>query len=94
MIMIVAHIVFAFSMYLGFKNDKAYYRATFIPVAEYACVYLVLGVGNLALRTIQHTNSFSLKLFVILSASALVSIALTVGLAYVLAGNLVVYNDY
>ncbi|CEG74243.1 hypothetical protein RMATCC62417_09482 [Rhizopus microsporus] len=94
MIMIVAHIVFAFSMYLGFKNDKAYYRATFIPMTEYACVYLVLGVGNLALRTIQHTNSFSLKLFVILSASALVSIALTVGLAYVLAGNLVVYNDY
>ncbi|ORE11949.1 hypothetical protein BCV72DRAFT_196906 [Rhizopus microsporus var. microsporus] len=94
MIMTVAHTVFAFSMYLGFKNDKAYYRATFIPVTEYACVYFVLGVGSLALYTIQCTNSSLLKLFVTLSASALVSIALTAGLAYVLAGNLVVYNDY
>lgn len=92
--MTMLYIVFTFSMYLGFKKDKAYYRATFIPVSEYICVYFVLVIGNITAQLVQHVQSIFFKRFIAFSAYLFISITLAVGLALVLAGNLKVYNDY
>lgn len=78
--------------YWGFRKDKAYYRATFIPVSEYLCVYFALGVGKLAEFAANQVPSLKKPIVALSAVSA--TIALTVGLAMTLAGNLTVYNDY
>ncbi|KAI8085870.1 uncharacterized protein B0P05DRAFT_534038 [Gilbertella persicaria] len=79
--------------YYGFRKDKGYYRATFIPVSEYLCVYFALGVG----KSVQYGLEYIPKQLhkpVIFVAGLGTTAALTVGLALTLAGNLKVYNDY
>lgn len=89
----VIYIAFFICAYWGFHKDKAYYRATFIPISEYLCVYFVLGVGSITDYAVQKLSRVLKKTMTIISALA-VTIALTVGLALTLAGNLRVYNDY
>ncbi|CAO3630444.1 unnamed protein product [Mucor hiemalis] len=81
--------------YWGFKKDKAYYRATFIPIAEYLCVLFVLCVGNLTVIVSQRLiQQVTLKRLFVIVVYFGVTILLTIGLALILAGNLKVYNDY
>lgn len=92
-IMTVLYVLFSYAAYLGFNKDKAYYRATFIPIAEYLCVLFVLGIGNFTVIVSQRLPTLVKKVFIV-TISISVSILLTVGLALILAGNLRVYNDY
>lgn len=92
LLMSVIYTAFFIWAYWGFRKDKAYYRATFIPISEYLCVYFALGVGKLTDHAVRKLPSLkrSIAIFSALSAT----ITLTVGLAMTLAGNLKVYNDY
>jgi hypothetical protein len=92
-VIILLYLLFSYSAYLGFNKDKAYYRATFIPIAEYLCVLFVLGIGNLTVK-ISNKLPLTIKKLFIVFMFITVSILLTVGLALILAGNLRVYNDY
>lgn len=89
----VIYSLFAYSAYLGFKSDKAYYRATFIPMSEYLCLYFTLGMGKLTLSIVNRVPTELKKPITVVSYIG-VSTALTVGLAVTLAGNIRVYNDY
>lgn len=87
--------LFAYAAYLGFNSDKTYYRATFIPMSEYLCLYFMLGVGKLTLYIVNSNwLPTGLKKPIVVLSYIGVSTALTVGLALTLAGNLRVYNDY
>jgi hypothetical protein len=87
---------FSIWAYWGFSKDKAYYRATFIPIAQYLCVYFALGTGKLTVYIANNllANGSGLKKCFVAISYFSVSSTLTVGLALVLAGNLRVYNDY
>jgi hypothetical protein len=86
--------LFAGWMYWGFRQDKKYFRATFIPVAEYMCLYFCIGIGMMTSVLLRYVPARQHKQWIIISTYIGVSIVLTIGLAYVLAGNLLVYNDY
>ncbi|KAI8640649.1 hypothetical protein BD408DRAFT_419421 [Parasitella parasitica] len=92
LLMSVIYAVFFAWIYWGFREDKAYYRATFIPISEYLCVYFALGVGKLTDYAVQRLPS--LKRPIVMTSALGVTIALTIGLALTLAGNLKVYDDY
>lgn len=82
-------------MYWGFNKDKAYYRATFIPVAEYICVYFTLTVGKMVQYALpKFATTVQAKRVALIIVFLATTSVLTVGLALVLAGNLRVYNDY
>ncbi|KAI8971932.1 hypothetical protein BDF20DRAFT_824559 [Mycotypha africana] len=93
LVIVILYSVFALLVYLGFRKDGAYYRITFIPIAEYACVYFILAVGSIISCIACQLSAVSKKLFVTMSAF-ISCVCLTVGLALILAGNLSVYNDY
>ncbi|KAG0939523.1 hypothetical protein G6F57_006114 [Rhizopus arrhizus] len=92
--MTMLYIVFTFSMYLGFKKDKAYYRATFIPVSEYICVYFVLVIGNITAQLVQHVQSIFFKRFIAFSAYLFISITLAVGLALIYFHNSQIFSVF
>jgi hypothetical protein len=87
------YILFFIWAYWGFHENKAYYRATFIPIAEYLCVYFGLTVGK-GTRFIVERLPDRFKRPLIMMSYVGATITLTVGLAFVLAGNIRVYNDY
>ncbi|KAI9472026.1 MAG: hypothetical protein EXX96DRAFT_582643 [Benjaminiella poitrasii] len=91
--LVVTYLGFSLWAYWGFRKDKAYYRATFIPVAEYLCVAFTLAIGKLTQHYYHTAHASKRGWLVIVSYVSTVSI-LTVGLALILAGNLRVYNDY
>lgn len=92
LLMSVIYTAFFIWAYWGFHKDKAYYRATFIPISEYLCVYFALGVGKLTEYAAQKLPG--LKKPIVITSAVGATAALTVGLAMTLAGNLTVYNDY
>lgn len=92
-LMSVVYCAFSIWAYWGLNKDKVYYRATFIPIAEYLCVYFVLFVGKAGCLITDRIPS-KFKAAFILSTSVCVTITLTVSLAMILAGNIKVYNDY
>ncbi|KAI9279076.1 hypothetical protein BY458DRAFT_503064 [Sporodiniella umbellata] len=92
--MTMIYSIFLFSMLLGFEKDKAYYRATFIPISEYICVYVILTIGNIVTQLSKKIQCAALKNFTIICSYMCISAGITVGLALVLAGNVKVYNDY
>ncbi|OBZ86864.1 hypothetical protein A0J61_05089 [Choanephora cucurbitarum] len=93
LVLTVVYVLFGAWAYWGFREDKAYYRATFIPVSEYLCVYFALGVGKLTQYTLQYIPQSLRKTLIFISALA-TTVCLTVGLALTFFGNLKVYNDY
>lgn len=90
----ILYSLYTLTMWLGLKKDKAYYRATFIPISEYICVYIALTIGNITKYLVKKVQPLALKSFIVVFAYLFVSAGLTVGLALVLAGNLRVYDDY
>ncbi|CAO3656144.1 unnamed protein product [Mucor fragilis] len=92
LLMSVIYTAFFIWAYWGFRKDKAYYRATFIPISEYLCVYFALGVGKLTEFAVKQLPSF--KKPIVITSAVGATVGLTVGLAMTLAGNLTVYNDY
>jgi hypothetical protein len=81
--------------YWGFHENKAYYRATFIPVAEYLSVFFGLAVGKGTHFIVQQPRlPANLKKPLVVMSYLGATITLTVGLAFILAGNIQVYNDY
>ncbi|KAG2203367.1 hypothetical protein INT47_010065 [Mucor saturninus] len=86
------YVLFCAWAYWGLNKDKVYYRATFIPIAEYACVYVVLLIGKVTCSVVDRLRNYK-QLFV-MAVYVCVTIMLSIGLAMILAGNLQVYNDY
>ncbi|KAI7890540.1 uncharacterized protein EV154DRAFT_421958 [Mucor mucedo] len=86
------YVLFCAWAYWGLNKDKVYYRATFIPIAEYACVYVVLLIGKVTCSVVDRLRNYK-QLFV-MTVYVCVTIMLSIGLAMILAGNLQVYNDY
>ncbi|RCH90840.1 hypothetical protein CU098_009419, partial [Rhizopus stolonifer] len=84
----ILYSLYTLTMWLGLKKDKAYYRATFIPISEYICVYIALTIGNITKYLVKKVQPLALKSFIVVFAYLFVSAGLTVGLALVLAGNL------
>lgn len=95
LLMSVLYTLFMVYMYWGFHKNKAYYRATFIPVAEYMCVYFTLAIGKIVQYTLpKFATTVNAKRIALIVAYLGTTSVLTVGLALILAGNLKVYNDY
>jgi hypothetical protein len=91
MLMSTIYVIFSIWAYWGLNKDKVYYRATFIPIAEYACVYFALFIGKL---TCLIADRLRYKRLFVLSVYVCVTIILIISLAMILAGNIKVYNDY
>lgn len=88
----LVYVLFCAWAYWGLNKEKVYYRATFIPIAEYACVYVALSIGKMTCLIADRLRCYK-KLFVI-SVYVCVTVLLTIGLATILAGNITIYNDY
>ncbi|ORY95892.1 hypothetical protein BCR43DRAFT_493766 [Syncephalastrum racemosum] len=78
----------------GFHDDPAYYRMTFIPLAQYTSMLLCLGLGIMTALVVNPWSSARWRRIVVAAMYVGTSALLTVGMAVVLAGNLKVYNDY
>ncbi|KAG2232689.1 hypothetical protein BDF21DRAFT_418150, partial [Thamnidium elegans] len=93
LLMSTIYCVFSIWAYWGLNKDKVYYRATFIPIAEFLCVYFILFVGKVGCLITDRIPS-KFKAAFVLSTSICVTVILTFSLAMILAGNIKVYNDY
>lgn len=78
----------------GFHDDLAYYRMTFIPVAQYASLFLCLGLGMMTAAVVTRWSSARWRKLVVAAMYVGVGALLTIGMAVVLAGSLKVYDDY
>lgn len=92
--MAAAYAAFAVAAAIGFQYDRAYYRMTFVPVAEYMCLLLCIAVGIVTAAIVRRLHSRITGQAIIVTAYIATTAALTIGLAVILAGNLKVYNDY
>ncbi|OAD76791.1 hypothetical protein PHYBLDRAFT_185853 [Phycomyces blakesleeanus NRRL 1555(-)] len=91
----VAYAVFAIVSFLAFRNDKKYFKMTFIPVAEYACLIFCIVAGMATSRLVRSLAiPQSISPVFVGVVYILVGVLLTVGLAKVLAGDIRVYDDY
>ncbi|KAI9498463.1 hypothetical protein BDB00DRAFT_800386 [Zychaea mexicana] len=97
-IMASMYTVFSVAVALGFQGNRAYYKMTFVPVAEYLCLFGCIGIGMITAMLVRrwHLGASSVVFRAVVVALAYIAVAagLTIGLALVLAGNLKVYNDY
>lgn len=93
-LMAAAYAAFAVAAAIGFQYDRAYYRMTFVPVAEYMCLLLCIAVGIVTAAIVRRLHSRIAGQAIIVTAYIATTAALTIGLAVILAGNLKVYNDY
>ncbi|KAI8147066.1 hypothetical protein BJV82DRAFT_508611 [Fennellomyces sp. T-0311] len=87
------YVLFSVAVAYGFRENRAYYKMTFVPVAEYLCLLTCIGVG-MATAVILRNQSPVVRIGVTTIVYVSMGALLTVGLAIVLAGNLNVYNDY
>lgn len=92
MLMLLIYSLFCIWAYWGLNKDKVYYRATFIPIAEYASVYFALFIGKITCIIVDKMTRY--KTTCIASIYLLATILFTIGLSMLLAGNIKVFNDY
>ena len=85
--------LFSVAVALGFRENRAYYKMAFVPVAEYLCLLACIGVG-MAMAIILRGKSRMIRVVSATTVYVAMAAVLTIGLALVLAGNLKVYNDY
>ncbi|KAI9019479.1 hypothetical protein CLU79DRAFT_757336 [Phycomyces nitens] len=86
---------FAIASFLGFHEDSKYFRMTFIPVAEYACLIFCMVVG-MAMSGLVRSLAIPRSIACVFIAMAYIMVGglLTIGLSKVLAGDIRVYDDY
>jgi hypothetical protein len=90
-----AYAAFIVLAYYGFRENKAYYRMTFIPVTEFAFAIVVILMGSATAAIVKRLQNIWVIGSLIASVYVLADGFMIYTLALILSGGEVtVYNDY
>ncbi|KAI8576921.1 hypothetical protein K450DRAFT_254240 [Umbelopsis ramanniana AG] len=90
-----AYAAFIALAYYGFRENKAYYRMTFIPVTEFAFAIVVILMGSATAAIVKRLQNIWVIGSLIASVYMLADGFMIYTLALILSGGVVtVYNDY
>lgn len=90
-----AYAAFIAMAYYGFRENKAYYRMTFIPVTEFAFAIVVILMGSATAAIVKRLQNIWVIGTLVVSVYMLADGFMIYTLALILSGGEVtVYNDY